>query len=155
LLLGEVALAGLAAVVVAVLAGRRGMGALAAEAARASGIVVLVLAVVTAIALVPSARRAWRRVRGPAFRANAARYADLPRWYVVPAAFVGGVAAEATAIARRWIDAEARSSSGCFAAGVLVALLVAAGSATGAWFEPLAALGAAGGLLVLHRYQFS
>jgi hypothetical protein len=151
LLLGEVILVGLAGAMLAIVAARRGAAWLGAEGTRAGAALLLVLMIATIVALAPAARRAWRRVRSPAFGASLVKYSHLPRWYVVPAALVGGIADEAARLARAWAVAEAESGSSWRAGSVAVVLAGAGGSASSA-APALAALAAAVAVLALFRY---
>jgi hypothetical protein len=143
LLLGEAILVGLAGAVTAIVGARRGAAWLGAEGARASALLTLVLGVATIVALAPAGARGWRRARSAGFGASLAKYPHLPRWYVVLAFVVGGMADEAAQLARGWAMAEARSGSGWRAGVVAVAL---AGAQDAAWSSApvLAALVAAG-----------
>lgn len=131
LLYGEAILLGLAGAVVAIVTARRGAAWLGLEGLRAGAGLLLVLLPATMVALAPAARRAWRRVRSPAFAASLARYSYLPRWYVAPAALAGGIADEAARLAHAWAVAEAYSGSGWRAAGAVTAIVVGSSSLPG------------------------
>jgi len=139
----------------ALVGARRGAAWLGAEGARASALLTLVLVVATIVAMAPAGARAWRRVRSAGFGASLAKYPHLPRWYVVPAFVMGGMAEEAARRARGWAVAEAQSGSGWRTAMVAVAL---AGAHGAVWpsAQALVALVAAGVFAaILGRFRYA
>jgi hypothetical protein len=73
----------------------------------------------------PSICQGVHRVRSPAFAASAARLTQLPRWYVVPAALVGGVATDVGERVNAFTMAESRSGAAWHAVATTMLLYVA------------------------------
>jgi hypothetical protein len=116
---GAATLAGLCCVVVALQAAR---GAPRWSPLGESALVGIGLALTALMAwIAPSVVRSTARVRSPGFQESLATL-RLPRWYVVPAAVTGGVAADAAARAAAFIGAETRSGAAWQAAGIAVFL---------------------------------